>query len=120
MKFKNIGYAAFIAAATLAFAIGSAGPSQAKGKKKMAAAPPQPVICFNMGTPVCATKAGNKYTFANACWAASEGAKVVANKACPAPESHEGAQEGRREENGQAGEEKSDEKENVTISRRMR
>jgi hypothetical protein len=85
MKLKNIGYAAFIAAATLAFAIGSAGPSQAKGKKKMAAPPPQPVICFNMGTPVCATKAGNKYTFANACWAAREGAKVVANKACPAP-----------------------------------
>jgi hypothetical protein len=85
MKFKHIGYAAFIAATAAAIAIGSAGPSQAKGKKKMAAAPPQPVICFNMGTPVCATKAGAKYTFANACWAAREGAKVIANKACPAP-----------------------------------
>lgn len=85
MKFKHIGYAAFIVATAAAIAIGSATPSQAKSKKKMAAPPPQPVICFNMGAPVCATKAGAKYTFANACWAAREGAKVIANKACPAP-----------------------------------
>ncbi|MGH6727194.1 MAG: hypothetical protein ACREB8_11705 [Pseudolabrys sp.] len=85
MKFKNLGYAAFIAATTVAMAIGSAGPSQAKHKMKMAAPAPQPVMCFNTGTPVCATKAGNKYTYANACWAASEGAKIVSNKACPPP-----------------------------------
>jgi hypothetical protein len=85
MKFKHIGYVALIAVTAAAIAIGAAGPSQAKSKKKMAPPPPQPVFCFNMGTPVCATKAGAKYTFANACWAAREGAKVIANKACPAP-----------------------------------
>ena len=37
MKLKNIGYAAFIAAAAAAFVIGSGGPSEAKAKK--AAAP---------------------------------------------------------------------------------
>jgi len=85
MKFMNTGYAAFIAATAVAIAIGSAGPSQARHKKKMAAPPPKPVLCFNMGTPVCATRGGNKYTYANACWAASEGAKVISNKACPPP-----------------------------------
>jgi len=86
MKFKNLGYAAFIAAVATAFVIGSGGASLAKPKKKKEAAPPQQtVICFGMGTPVCAEKGGNKYTYANACWAAREGAKVVANKACPAP-----------------------------------
>jgi hypothetical protein len=84
MKLRNIGYAAFIAAMAAAFVIGSGGPSDAKGKKKMEAAPP-PVICFGMGSQVCAVKGGNKYTYASACWAAKEGAKVVSDKACPAP-----------------------------------
>ncbi len=34
---------------------------------------------------MCAVKGGNKYTYANACWAARDGAKVVSDKACPAP-----------------------------------
>ena len=36
MKLKNIGYAAFIAAAAAAFVIGSGGPSEAKAKKAAA------------------------------------------------------------------------------------
>ena len=85
MKLRNIGYAAFIAATAAAFVIGSGGTSEAKAKKKEAAPPPQQtVICFGMGTPVCAEKGGQKFTFANACWAAREGGKVVASKACPA------------------------------------
>jgi hypothetical protein len=83
MKLRNIGYAAFIAAMAAAFVIGSGGPSEAKGKKKEAA--PPPVICFGMYQPVCAVKGGTKYTYASACWAAKEGAKVVSDKACPAP-----------------------------------
>ena len=96
MKLKNIGYAAFIAATAAAFVIGSGGTSEAKGKKKEAAPPQQTVICFNMGTPVCATKGGNKYTYANSCWAAREGAKVVANKACPAPKAAKAKKGGKK------------------------
>ncbi len=85
MKLRNIGYAAFIAATTAAFVIGSGGASEAKGKKKEAAPPQQTLICFGIGGPVCAEKGGQKFTYANACWAAREGAKVVGSKACPAP-----------------------------------
>jgi hypothetical protein len=83
MKLRNIGYAAFIAATAAAFVIGSGGPSEAKGKKKEAA--PPPVICFNTTGQVCGERGGKKYTYASACWAAKDGAKVVSGKACPAP-----------------------------------
>jgi hypothetical protein len=84
MKLRNIGYAAFIAATAAAFVIGSGGASEAKGKKKEAAPPPTPpVFCFQGYAPVCAVKGGKKYTYANACWAAKDGAKVVSEKACP-------------------------------------
>jgi hypothetical protein len=81
MKLRNIGYAAFIAATAAAFVIGSGGAGEAKGKKKEAA--PPPVICFGTGNPVCAERGGKKYTYASACWAAKDGAKVVSEKACP-------------------------------------
>jgi hypothetical protein len=84
MKLKNIGYVAFIAATATAFVIGSGGPSQAKHKTKMEAPPPQPV-CFPMsGGPVCGTRGGMKFTYANSCYAAKDGAKVVSDQACPA------------------------------------
>ena len=47
MKLKTIAYAAFIAVAAGAFVIGSGGRSEAKGKKKMAAPPPDPGPCFD-------------------------------------------------------------------------
>ena len=40
MKLRNIAYATFVAAAAVAFVIGSAVPSEAAKKKKEAAAPP--------------------------------------------------------------------------------
>ena len=83
MKLKNIGYAVSIAAA--AFVIGSGGASEAKAKKKMAAPPPPPAFCPWEYKPVCAVKGGMKFTYSNACWAAKDGAKVVSEKACPAP-----------------------------------
>ena len=84
MKLKNIGYAAFIAAATATFVIGSGGPSEAKAKK--AAAPVMyPGPCFTPEKPVCAAKGGMKFTYASACIAVKDGAKVVSGKACPAP-----------------------------------
>jgi hypothetical protein len=84
MKLKNIGYVAFIAATAAAFVIGSGGASQAKAKKKMEPAPP-PVVCFEPEKRVCAVKGGMKFTYINACTAAKDGAKVVSQKACPAP-----------------------------------
>ena len=87
MKLKNLGYAAVIAVTAAAFVIGSAVPSDAKGKKKKAeAAPPAPMAtCFLApSNAVCATKGGMKFTYMNSCYAAKDGAKVVSDKACPA------------------------------------
>ena len=81
MKLKTIAYAAFIAAAAGAFVIGSSGRSEAK--KKMAAAPPPPGPCFDIYAPVCGAKGGMKFTYANACLAAKDGAAVVSKGACP-------------------------------------
>ena len=67
-----------------AFVIGSGGASQAKAKKKMEAAPP-PVVCFEPEKRVCAVKGGMKFTYVNKCTAKAEGAKIISNKACPAP-----------------------------------
>ncbi len=83
MNLKNIGYAFFIAASAAAFVIGSGGPSEAKAKK-MAPPPPHPGPCFEMATPVCGVKGGMKFNYANACFAAHDGAKVVSQGACPA------------------------------------
>ena len=82
MKLKNIGYAVFVAATAAAFVIGSGGPSEAKAKKKMEAAPP-PVFCLGPEKRVCAVKGGMNFTYINACTAAKDGAKVVSQKACP-------------------------------------
>ena len=83
MKLRNLGYAAFIAAAGAAFAIGSGGPSEAKAKKMMAP-PPHPGLCLELYAPVCGVKGGMKFTYANSCYAAKDGASIVSEKACPA------------------------------------
>ena len=84
MKLRSLGYAAVIAATAAAFVIGSVNVGEAKGKKKATAAPP-PVVCFEAEKRVCAVKGGMKFTYINACTAAKDGAKVVSQKACPAP-----------------------------------
>lgn len=77
MKISKLGYAAAVAVATVALVIGSAIPSEAKAKKKAAAAPaPTPIFCFGQYKPVCAVKGGMKFTYANACYAVKDGAKV--------------------------------------------
>ena len=85
---KNFTYAALIAAAAVAIALGSATPGQAKAKKKMAAPPAQPVLCFNSYEPVCGVKGGQKFTYANTCSAYKDGANVVAHKACSVKKAH--------------------------------
>jgi hypothetical protein len=80
MKIRTIGYTAFIAAAAVAFAFGTSGPSQAKHKKAEA----KPMACWTKQGPVCGTRGGMSFTYANSCYAERDGAKVVAWKACPA------------------------------------
>jgi hypothetical protein len=90
MKLKNLAYATFVAAATVAFVIGSAVPSEAAKKKKAAAAAPPPareVVCTGPQAPVCATKGDQKFTYHNACWAANDGAKGAKPGACGAAKS---------------------------------
>jgi len=82
MKLKNIGYVALMTITTTAFVLGTAGSSEA-AKKKAAAAPPHPGPCFDLYKPACGAKGGLKFTYANACIAVQDGAKVVAQKACP-------------------------------------
>jgi len=81
MGLKNIGYAALLTFATAAFALGTTGSSEAA--KKKAEATPLPGPCFTAEKPVCATRGGMKYTYASACIAVKDGAKVVSWKACP-------------------------------------
>ncbi|MFI4961725.1 MAG: hypothetical protein ACHP82_09775 [Hyphomicrobiales bacterium] len=85
MKLKNLGYAALMTIAATAFVLGTTGSSEAAKKKAAAAPPPPPVICFEAEKRVCAVKGGMKFTYINACTAAKDGAKVVSQKACPAP-----------------------------------
>jgi len=84
MKLRNIGYAAVIAVTAVAFVIGSAVTSEAAKKKKAEAAPPPPACWLTADKAVCATKGSMKFTYKNSCYAAKDGAKVVADKACPA------------------------------------
>jgi hypothetical protein len=85
MKLKNLAYATFVAAAAVAFVIGSAVPSEAAKKKAAAAAPPPPpqLVCSG-NAPVCADKGGVKFTYFNACYAAKDGAKGAKPGACKA------------------------------------
>jgi len=82
MKLKNLGYAALMIVSATAFVLGTAGSSEAK-KKAAAAPPPPPGPCFTAEKPVCAVKGGIKFTYASACIAVQDGAKVVSDKACP-------------------------------------
>ena len=87
MKIKNLAYATFVAAAAVAFVIGSAVPSEAAKKKKAAAAPPPPPPATCLWTApgsVCATKGGQKFTYINSCYAAMDQAKSATAGACKA------------------------------------
>lgn len=72
---------AAVAAVAAAFVIGAASPSEAK-KKAMVTPPPQPFCSMYVKEPVCATKGKLKFTYANSCFAANDGAKIVSAGAC--------------------------------------
>lgn len=88
MKIRNFGYAAVVAVTAAAFVLGSVDIGEAKGKKKKAAPAPAPMgLCFSPDSPTkyCAVKGGIKFTYVNKCVAQNDGAKIISNKACPAP-----------------------------------
>ena len=89
MNIKKLAYATFVAAAAVAFVIGSAVPSEAAKKKKAAAPPPpaQPTCFMTAPGSVCATKGGQKFTYFNSCYAMQDQAKVSRSGDCKAAKS---------------------------------
>jgi len=88
MTLKHIVFGALIVALT-AGAAGWSTPSEAK--HKMAAAPkPEPLrFCLAFeDKPVCGVINGARQTYGSECWAAKDGAKIVAQGACKAPKMH--------------------------------
>ena len=97
MKLKNIGYAFVVAMTAAAFVVGSAGSSEAKGKKKPAAAPQTSPSCmFSAPSPVCGTKGKSTFTYRNACYAGNDGAVVTAQKACAPAKAMKGKKKGKK------------------------
>jgi hypothetical protein len=81
MSFKTIAPATLVA---VALVFGATGASDAKGKKKEAA-PQQTAFCMTaVAAPVCATRGGAKFTYANSCYAVTDGAKASRAGACKA------------------------------------
>lgn len=70
-----------VAALAAVFMFASTGVSEA-AKKKAAAPAPQPQLCFMAWQPVCGMKGKVSKTYANACMARNDGAKVVAQGEC--------------------------------------
>jgi hypothetical protein len=83
--FKKTASIALVAAVAAAFMFASVGVSEAKGKKKKMAAPAKSPICMQASAPVCATRGGMKFTYANACFAANDGATKIKASACKPP-----------------------------------
>ena len=82
MKLQRLGYGAFAIAAGFVVAAGSAAPSYAKGKKAAEDPGMYWMVCtFDTGA-VCGSWKGMKLTYANACSAVKDGAKIVKNKPC--------------------------------------
>lgn len=81
MTFRHIGYGVLVAAAATAM-IG--WPSASDAKAKAMAPKPEPLrFCTGFEyKPVCTTLNGVRHTYGSACWAARDGARVIAQGAC--------------------------------------
>ena len=79
MQLTKIAFTLLIGAAA---AMAATSPSFAAKKKAKAEAPQPMAWCFQQQTPVCATRGGLKMTYASACFAEKDGAKVVSQGAC--------------------------------------
>src|SRR5690348_7183833 len=82
MQIKTITYALMIAGAAAFAVVGTASPSLAAKKKAKAAVEEPTAFCFQVQKPVCATRGGTMMTYASACFAEKDGAKVVREGAC--------------------------------------
>lgn len=103
MNIKKLAYATFVAAAAVAFVIGSAVPSEAAKKKKAAAAPPAPpqATCFVTAPgAVCATKGGQKFTYYNSCYAMKDQASAARPGACKAAKASGGGKKMSKKKKG--------------------
>jgi hypothetical protein len=82
MNYKSIAPLAILGTALV---LGSSASSLAATKKKAAEATPAPMgFCMTAGDQVCGTRGGMKFTYANACYAQHDGAKVTGKGACKA------------------------------------
>ena len=72
MQLKKIAFTLLIGAAA---AMAATSPSFAAKKKAKAEAPQPMAWCFQQQTPVCATRAGLKMTYASNCFAEKDGKK---------------------------------------------
>lgn len=85
MTLKHLTYGALVGVTAFVIAIGSATTSEAKSKKKAAAAPAPvttSIFCIQPRAAVCAKKGNSSFTYANACYAAKDGAKDAKAGAC--------------------------------------
>jgi hypothetical protein len=97
MKLKNLGHAVLMTVAAAALVLGTAGSSEAKGKKAGPKAVSSPSCMFTPAAPVCGAKGKMKFTYRNACWAGNDGAIVKSHKACkPAKAMKHGKKSGKK------------------------
>lgn len=82
MTYKSIAWATILGTA-LVLSSSASGIAAAK-KKKAEAAPTSTAFCMGGGGQVCGTRGGLKFTYANACYAQRDGAKVSGTGACKA------------------------------------
>jgi hypothetical protein len=76
--------AALVSGFTALFILASIDTGEAAKKKAAAPADPATSVCFLVHHPVCATKGSARQTYNNSCYARIDGAKIVAQGACPA------------------------------------
>ena len=83
MTYKSIAWATILGTA-LVLGSSASGVAAAKKKKAEAAAPTSTAFCMGSTGEVCGTRGGMKFTYANACYAERDGAKVSGKGACKA------------------------------------
>jgi hypothetical protein len=86
MRVSRAFYATAVVAIAAAFLLAGTGISEAAKKKKAkVVTPPVAPICSLQKAPVCAQKGKLTFTYANACFAANDGAKISYYGACKKP-----------------------------------
>jgi hypothetical protein len=80
MQLKTIAYTLLIAGTA---AVVATGPSFAAKKKAKSYAEDATPMCLQPQKAVCGMKGAEKFTYASACFAMKDGAKIVSDSACP-------------------------------------